>query len=159
MQVLHDEQHRLVAAERLEEGQQRLEDARLRGVARRGGGAETGQDVVERGAQRRRERVERGVGLADERAERAQERCVGELVDTKLHAVAREDAGARLAGVTLQLVREARLPDARLTANQGERGPALCRVAESCLQLGELAGSPDESGARHARCHGGPILP
>ena len=154
MQVLDDEQHGLVLAERLEQRQERLEDARLRGVARRIGQAEAGEDVVERGAQRRRERVERGVALADERAERAQQRRVRKLVVTKLHAVAREHAGARLAGVALQLVREARLPDARLTANQGERRPALCGVAERCLQLGELVGSPDESGARHARCHG-----
>src|SRR5215211_493831 len=97
--------------------------------------------------------AERRVALADERAERTQERRVGQLVFSELHAVAREDAGARLAGVTLQLVREARLPDARLTANEGERRPGLGRVAEQGSELGELCRASDEARARHTSGH------
>jgi hypothetical protein len=159
MKVLHNEHHGLRLAERFEQRQERLEDARLGGLALQARSTEPGEDVVERGSQRWCERVERGVALADERAERTQERCVGKLVVAKLHAVAGEHAGARLAGVTLQLVREARLPDTRLTANQRERWPGSGRVPQRGLKLGELSGSTDEAGARHARGHPVRILP
>ena len=129
MKVLDHEHDRFGVGQRLEQCQQRLEDARLGRVAGGAALAEAGQDRVERGAQRRRERVESRVALADERAERTQERCVWKLVIAKLHAVAREHAGARIAGVTLELVREARLPDSGFTANQGERRPGFGRVS------------------------------
>ena len=159
VEVLHHEHDGRLIGQRLEQRQQRLEHARLGGVAGRVTAADPGHDRVDRGAVRRSERVQRRVLVAHERPQRRQQRGVRQLVLAELDAVAREHARTGLARVPLQLVGEPRLADARLTANQCERWTALGGVAQGRLQLGELSGSPDEASACHARGHGLPILP
>jgi len=159
VQVLHDEHNERVLAQRLEQGEQRLEHARLGRVAGRMPGSKAGHDRVDGGPVRSGERIEGGVLVADERSEGGQKRRVGQLVIAELDAIAAQYARTRFARVPGQLVGEARLAYARLTANQCERRTGLGRVAQRGLKLGELSCSPDEAGAGHASGHCLRILP
>ena len=100
------------SASAVEHGEQRLEDARLGGLARAAILPESGEDRVKRGAERGRERVQGRVAVADERAQRCEQRRVGELVLAQLHAVTGEHARPGLARVPDQLVGKPRLADA-----------------------------------------------
>jgi hypothetical protein len=129
VQVLDHEHHRGVLAERVEQREQRLEDARLLGGLGVEGPAKARQERVESRPQRRRQRLEHRVAVADERAERAEQRCVGELTLAELDAVAPEHGGTALARPPDELVRQAGLAYPRLTGYQRERWPPVGRVA------------------------------
>ena len=88
MQVLDDQQDGLGLRQRVQQREQRLEDARLGGLGAGAAGAEAREYRVERCAEGGRERLERGVSVSNERPERREERGVGELVLAQLHAVA-----------------------------------------------------------------------
>jgi hypothetical protein len=153
VQVLDHEQDGALVAERLEQRQQGLEDARLEGVLAGRPVPEAGEHVRERRPQRVGERVEGGMLVAYERSQRRHQRRVGELALAELDAVAGEHEGSRLARPPDELLDQARLPHARLAGYQRQRGAPISRVVKRGLQLGELAGSPDEAGACHAGGH------
>ena len=112
MEVLDHEHRRRVLREPVEQGQQRLEHARLGGVTRAVGLPEAGEDRVECGAERGRERIKGRVAVADERAQRCEQRRVGKLVLAQIHAVTGEHARPGLARVPDQFVGKPRLADA-----------------------------------------------
>jgi hypothetical protein len=112
VQVLDQEQHRLLLCERLEHREQRLEDARLRGGLRSGSTPDAGENRVEGGAELGRQSLEGGIALAHQGPEGGEQRGVRELVFAELYAVPGEDTGAGLARVTRQLVGKPGLADA-----------------------------------------------
>ena len=163
--VLEHERERLLAAEVVEQREQRLEQARLAerrlGAARRlgiggrgrGAAAELREQRGELGADARGQRVEDGVALARERAQDAHDRRVGQLLLAELDALADLHATARLPRPARELGQEAGLAYARLTRDEGERRPAIRRVAERGLELRELRHAPDQAAAGHACRH------
>jgi hypothetical protein len=85
------------------------------------------------------------VALAHEGPQRAQQRGVGQLAVGLLHSVAAQDqrpthptVAARRQPV-LQLADEAGLADARVTAEQDERRPAVAGLLDGELELRQLA--------------------
>ena len=129
MQVLDHEHHGSVLAERVEQREQRLEDAGLVGGLGVEAPAKPRQQRVESRPQRRRQRLEHGVAVADERAQRAEQRRVGELALSELDAVAPEHRGPALARPPDELVRQAGFTYPRFTGYQRERRPPVGRVA------------------------------
>ena len=157
VEVLDDEDGGVVAAEAVEQGEQRLEEPRLRGDLADVGGrrlraAELGQElgeVVAAGA----EGVEDGVAGAHERAQRGDDRRVGQLAGAELDALAEEDARAAVRGARRELVDEAGLAHARLAGDEGEVGDPAPRLLQQVRQLGELRLTADEPVAGHACGH------
>jgi hypothetical protein len=92
VQVLDHEHHRRLLGERLEQRQQRLEDARLGRVPGRVTAAQAGHDRVDGRPVRRGQLVKGRVLVAQQRTQRGQERGVRQLVLTELDAVARKHA-------------------------------------------------------------------
>ena len=152
VQVLDHEQHRALAAERVQQRQQALEQARLPGVAGAG-------HVVVPAAQSRQQRRdgrahvvgERGVPGAGERAQRGDERQVGQLALAEVDAVAGEHERAGLARAALDLGEQPRLADPRLAGEEHERRAPVGGVRERRLERGELGVAADQPDARHAR--------
>jgi hypothetical protein len=162
VEVLDRQQDRLFAPEVIEQGQQRLEDARLSGRVtivdrHRGGRGELGEQAREPGPRGRAELVEHGVAVAREGSQGGDDGGVGELVLPEGDAVSADDACLSRERSALQLLQQARLAYARFTRDERERRPAGGSVAQSCLQLRELSAASDEPAARHARGHGSSI--
>ena len=154
--VLEHERERLLAAQQVEQRQQRLEQPRLalrRLAGRARLAAELGEQRRELGAGAGGELVENRVALAREPAQDADDRRVGELLVAELDALADRDAGAAVGRPAGELGDRARLADARLARHEGERGAAVGGVAQRGLELGELRRAPDQPAARHPRGH------
>ena len=127
VQVLDRQQQAVLAREQLEQLEQAVEQARLRGrlvVGALRAAPEPGEDLRERGAGGRRERGERRVAGAGERAQRADDRRVGQLALPQLDAVAADHAHAVVAGRAFELAQQARLADAGLAGDERERRAA-----------------------------------
>ena len=162
--VLEHERERLLAAELVEQRQQRLEQARLaarRLVRAQLLGAAAGAAPVELRQQRgelrahaRGQRVENGVTLTRERAQDAHDRCVGQLLLAELDALADRHPRAAVAGAARELGDHAGLADARLTRDEGQGRSAIRRVAQCGFELRELGHPPDQTAAGHPRSHG-----
>ena len=106
MNVLDDEEHRLLLAERLDQRQQRLEDARLRRLRGARALAQAWQDHAERGRQGSGKSLERGVLVAKQRPQRGDQGRVGQLALAEIDAIAREHDRA-VAHATDQLLNKA----------------------------------------------------
>ena len=133
MQVLDDQHHDALGAQRVQQRQQRLEQAPLRdahvlGAGARAGQAEAGKQAVQLGARGLGERVERGVAVACQWPQCGDDRRVGQLALPELDAVAREEAAARRAGAAGGLVEDPGLPEPRLTRYEDERRAPRGRV-------------------------------
>jgi hypothetical protein len=112
VQVLDRQQHRLVAPELVQEGEQRLEDARLRRrVAvhdgERGGRRELGEEAREPGPRGRAELVEHGVAVAREGSQGGDDGGIWELVLPEGDAVPADDACISRERSALQLLQQA----------------------------------------------------
>ncbi len=170
MQVLEHEDDRLVAAEAVEQREQRLEQARLAALAlirARGAQAvevlaELRHQLGEGGAGLGRERLAQIVAadrqLAGDGAQRVEQRGVGDDGAAELQAVADEDLRPRArvgvhTGARLELGDQAALADARLAGDEGERRHAAGRPLEHAVQDGELLGATDERGRGEASQH------
>ncbi len=153
MQVLDHEQHGALLGESLEQREQRLEDARLRGLAARCALAETGQHRSQRGPQRVGQGVQGRIAVAKQRPEGAEQRRVGQLALAELDAVAGEHERVERARAADQLIDEAGLADAGLAGYENQGRAPVGRVVQRGLQLGELAGAPHEVGACHPGGH------
>ena len=137
-------QHRLEQAQLVVGGAGRV------GVGGRGvllqAGEDRGQLLPAPGAQV----LQRRMTLADQRAQRAEQRRVGQLAVGLLHPIAPQDQGPVRAVVAarrqpvLELADQAGLADARVTAEQDERGSAVAGLPDGELQLGQLADPSDE---------------
>ena len=161
--VLEHERERPLAAELLEQREQRLEQARLAerrlvgpqllGAGGRGARTELGEEGGELGASARGELVEDGIAFAGERAQHAHDRCVGQLLVAELDALADLHATARLPRPPRELGQEAGLAYARFTRDEGQGWVSSGRVAEGGFELRELGHAPDEPAARHTCRH------
>ena len=118
----------------------------------------SGQQLGQRVARRRRQAVGLGAApsLARERAQRADERRVRDLRAAQLEALAEQHARAARARPRLELAQQARLADARLAADEGERRPAGGRALERRPSMPSSAPRPTNVGevttARHVHC-------
>ena len=130
---------RLLLGERVEQRQQRLEDARLRGVAAvRARSPKPGSMAASAARSGSGQRVEGRVPSRSSGPQRADQRGVGELALAELDAVADEHERARLARPAEQLAGQARLADAGLAGDQRQRRTAGRPRRERGLELGEL---------------------
>ena len=131
VQVLDRHQQAVLAGQKLQQLQQRVEQARLRGrlvVGLAVAAAEPGEDLGERVARGAGEqRRERGIAGAGQRAQRADDRRVGQLALAQLDAVAADHADAVGARRALELAQQPRLADAGLAGHERERRPARPR--------------------------------
>ena len=93
------------------------------------------------------------VVVADQAAERGDQRRVGELVAAELDALAADRAAAPFAGAVDEGVEEAGLADARLARQERQRGRPRGGLVERGLELGELAGSPDQPACAYSGRH------
>ncbi len=123
---------------------------------------EPGQDRGQLRPAAGRELAERRVASAHERTQRAQQRGVGQLAVGLLHPVAAEEqdggpvsAGSRRPGAEalLEFGDDPGLANARVTAEQDERGPSGGGLLDGELQLGQLADPSHEVAARQSRPH------
>ena len=152
VQVLDQQQHRPLGAERVEQRQQTLEQPRLRALlAVLGGRPEPGQQRRDRRAHLVGQRRVAGAG---ERAQRGHQRHVRELALAEVDAVAREHERPVPGGAALELRQQARLADARLAGHEHQRRLAVRGGRERGLELGQLGGPADQAGARDPRGHG-----
>jgi hypothetical protein len=162
VEVLDGQQDGAVASEALEQRQERFEDARLgRRVAvvrgHRRGRRELGQEAREPGPGGRAELVEHGVAVAREGSQGGDDGGVRKLVLPQGDAIAGDDPRLGVERQALELLQQARLADARLTRDEGERRAPCRSVVHGRLQLRELAGAAYEPAARHACAHGSSI--
>ena len=111
MQVLDRQQQRGVAAERLEQRQQRLVDARLAGLVV-GGAVVARQQRREPGARGGVELGEDRIAVAREGAQSGDERRIGQLALTELDALADQDPRAGGGRAVGELGQQSRLADA-----------------------------------------------
>jgi hypothetical protein len=144
----------MLAAQSLEQREQRLEHRRLRGAVAFGrgeaAGAELRQQLGQRGARGRRELL-RQIGaalgeLARDRPQRVDQRRVGDRGAAELETVPDERARTRLAGARLELRDQPALADSGLARHEGERRNARRRAAERAVESGELVRAADERG-------------
>ena len=155
--VLEHERERLLAAQVVEQRQQRLEQARLalgRLAGERRLRAELGEEGGELGADGGGEFVEDGVAVAGERPQDAHDRRVGQLLLAELDGLADHDARAGVARPARELGHHPRLADAGLTRDEGQGRVPGGGVAERRLELRELCDAPDQAAARHTCRHG-----
>ena len=149
VQVLDQEQHRALLAERVEQREQTLEQSRLGAVlGLRGDRREPGEERRDR----RADRLGQGrVARAGERAQRGDERHVGQLALAEVHAVAGQHQRAAVGRLALELGEQARLADARLAGQEHDRGPLVGGLGERGLELRQLGGTADQPCARDPR--------
>ena len=121
VKVLHQQEHRRVRREGVQERQQSLEDRGLFGRLHARGLAEPRQDRRKGGAVDPGERLERRVAGADQRSEGPQQGRVGHLPLAQLDAVAAQHPRALGPGACRQLGHQPGLPDARLARHQRQR--------------------------------------
>jgi hypothetical protein len=81
---------------------------------------------------------------ARQRPQRGDQRHVRELAVAEVDAVADEHERVLLTRLLLQLGEQARLADARLARDEGERRPAVRGIGERSLELGQLGRAADE---------------
>ena len=158
VEVLEREDDGRVRADAVEQREDRLEQAALRGpvgaVVRRRRAGQPGEEPGELGAVARMERVEGGMAVAGERAKRRHQRGVGHLALAELDGVAAQDLRAGRLGAPEQLVDEAGLADPRVTRYEGERRSAGAGVPQRVLELLQLGRAPDHPAAGDPRRHG-----
>ena len=154
--VLEHERERLLAAEVVEQREQRLEQPRL-ALRRLAAVLRLRAELREQGGELRAraggQLVEHGVAVARERAQDAHDRRVGQLLLAELDALAERDARAALAGAACELGQHPRLADARLAGDEGERRVPARRVAQRGLELCKLGRAADQPAARHTGRH------
>ena len=153
MQILNHQHDRRFEPGAREQVHQRLEQPRLRqrihGLAPNAAGLQFGQQPTKLPTPRADELLEQTrLRLPDQRSERAQQRRVGQLRAADVDTATGQDPRPARAGEPLELDEQARLPDARLSADEHRaglparpRGPALPpqpRAAHSCQQTPDL---------------------
>ena len=123
VEILDDEQHRRLARQPVQDGEQRLEHARLvvAAVPRRAL-AEPGQQRRELRPHRRRQRLQHRIGVAHERAHGRDERRVGQLALAQLDAVAAQHARAAATARCCSSRTRRVFPTPGLAGDEGERG-------------------------------------
>ena len=125
--VLEQQQHRLLAAEALQQREQRLEETALRraralvGPRRRTARAELGQQRGKLGPGDLADLLQHRVLVARERPQRGHQRRVGQLALPQLHAFAAERPGAAVLRAGRELGDEPGLAHARLPRDEGDR--------------------------------------
>ena len=155
--VLEQQQDGLLAAETVEEREQRLEQAALGGAGDLVRAAHAARDVDLRQQRGQldvrgvRQVVDRRVVIARERPQRGDERRVGQLALPQLDALAPEHARAGLAGAVAQLGHEPGLADAGLAGHERERRAAVGGLGERRFELRELGRPADQARAGDTR--------
>ena len=140
VQVLEDDEQRLIGSEALEQAQHRLEQ--LRALLRRAldGLAEGGHQSRQQPAGRSEDRGERlGRGGAGEIAERLDERRERQALRTELHAVPRQHPHPGRRRESCRLVHEPGLPDSRLARQEHQAGLGGAGGGEQRRELRPLA--------------------
>ena len=139
MDVLEDEHERLRLAQSTQQAEQELEHAALRERA-----LVAGLGGVELRQERRETRCAAAELVRAQAAQGTDDRGVGQLAVTEVHAVAGEHARALFAGAGAQLGDQARLADARLARDQHDRRAPVGRALERRAEPGQLALAPNE---------------
>ena len=125
--VLEQQQHRLLAAEALQQREQRLEEPALRraralvGARRRTARAELGQQRGQLGPRELADLLQYGVPVPRQRPQGGDERRVGQLALAQLYAFAAQRPGAPVLRARRELGDEPGLAHARLPRDEGDR--------------------------------------